>query len=130
MKSLKICSFALFVTIVLSACSSNHVTITWDAPTTLVTGSEVPANHDIRYHVYLDCVADDHHNHIQQLTQKPIPETTYQIPHAKEDGHYIVGVQAVLFEPGNQDPAVSSEIAWSDINQDTNGKPFDLDVRR
>jgi len=128
MKSLKRYFCGMVVIIMLSACPSTHVNIAWDAPTKRVDGSPIQSQYELRYNVY---ISDEGYNDRQCLTKiQPIKETSFKIHHAKENGPYVVGVQAVLFENEVQVNESPSVIAWSNIKKDTKENIFYIDIER
>jgi hypothetical protein len=105
--------------------AANQVTVQWDAPTTLVDGSPIPAGAIIMYEVYLaNAVTDPGKTNPTNLTPNaPISDLSMVITLAVE-GKFYVGVKAVRVE--NNETLSVSEINWSDANGAATPNPFGL----
>ncbi|MDG5470014.1 hypothetical protein P9J64_16980 [Deltaproteobacteria bacterium IMCC39524] len=127
------CFLGTLIMTILVACAYHDVTVSWDETTQLADGTALnEENQEVRYNVYIDYNIDPNHKSMLLLTKDgPIKETSYTMHHAKAKGHYLVGIEAVLYENGA--PVVNSDLssfAWSNSKKDTNEKPFDVDIAR
>lgn len=160
MKSFVNFIFGMLLMILLFACNPNpnpvnwethsHVTVTWTPPTHFEDGSPIPSDSELRYELFIDIDEDDTHKDMIKLTKQPIEGTSFTTPKIKKrekkhyyidveppvelkEGHYYLGVRAVLFKNKNGEPIHSQPpgiIAWSSSKTDTNKKPFGMYLKK
>ena len=103
--------------------TANEKTIAWDAPTTLADGEPIPANHTLKYRVYLANFATD-----PDKTNPALLGETDQLSYSivlNTEGKYIAGVQTVRYDENNIEISIS-DINWSDVNGEYTPNPFGI----
>lgn len=102
---------------------TNQVTVAWDASTILVDGSAIPANHSVKYKVYLaNAVTDPEKSNPALIEETDQLQSTITL---NVEGKYFVGVSATRYDE-NGVLLNESEINWSDINGEMTPNPFGL----
>jgi len=102
---------------------TNQATIAWDAATTLIDGTPVPANNSVKYRVYMaNAVTDPNKGNPVLLTQEPISVLEYIIT-LNIEGKYYVGVSAVRYDDVGFE-LNESVVNWSDVNGEATPNPF------
>jgi len=100
----------------------NQATIAWDPVTTNIDGDPIPAEHTIKYRVFLaNATTDPNKENPVQLGETD--QTQYLIT-LNVEGRYIAGVQSVRYDENGTELAVSPDINWSDVNGAATPNPF------
>ena len=95
----------------------NQATIEWDAVTTLIDDTPFPAEHTIKYRVYLAAPDKTGVTVVSDTT-----DTSFTLTFSAE-GKYVVGVSAVRLDENGAE-VEESEINWSDVNGAATPNPF------
>jgi len=104
--------------------TTNQVTISWDAVTTLANGDPIPENNLIEYTVYLvNAVSDPDKEHPIEVGTVNDTECTVALA---EEGRYFVGAKTIR-KLADGTVVNESVIGWSDDPAIAyEGKPFGL----
>jgi len=103
--------------------TANEKTISWDAVTTLTDGNPIPANHTLKYRIYLaNAITDPDKTNAALLVETD--QLSYSIV-LNTEGKYFAGVQTVRYDENNVEVSISG-INWSDINGEYTPNPFGI----
>lgn len=102
---------------------TNQATVAWDAVTTLVDGSAIPAGDVLKYRVYLANAQTDPDKANPALLGET-DQLEYLIT-LNTEGRYWVGVQTVRYDSAGVELEVST-INWSDVNGEYTPNPFGI----
>jgi hypothetical protein len=104
---------------------TNQVTIAWDAVATLSDGSALPANHSVKYKVFLaNAITDPDKANPALVTDPPIDQLQHTIT-LNTEGRFIVGVSTIRYDE-NGNTVSESAVNWSDTNGENTPNPFGL----
>jgi hypothetical protein len=100
---------------------ANRTTLQWKM--TWAEGQTPAPESEMAYKVYRTlATAPDKEN--PEFLAEIRGKDTFPVAFAKE-GKYILGVRAVRYKPGKEEP-IESPIGWSDVPENTYDKPFSV----